>query len=81
MAATLIPVVSSNVEGAGFDKETDELVVRYLTGEYWAYRVGPIMAADFFQAASKGMWLWDNVRVRGTKHLHRVPARQLTWRG
>ena len=31
------------------------------------------MAMSLFRAASKGTWVWDNLRIRGTKVGHRVP--------
>ncbi len=34
--------------------------------------VGLQMARSFFHTSSKGKWVWDNLRIRGTKYGHKV---------
>src|SRR5678815_1557463 len=40
----------------------------------YGYRsVTPEMARSLYRAGSKGTWMWDNIRIRGTVYGHRVP--------
>lgn len=60
---------SSNVEALQFDPLTGDLYVQYLKKHLW-YRsrgVGRKMAELGYIAASKGVFSWDNLRVRGTR--------------
>jgi hypothetical protein len=74
----LLFVTSSNVAAAQYFGETRELMVEYLDGAAWIY--GDISLAEaeaFARAPSKGTWIWDVVKVRGTVHDHKKPAKQL----
>jgi hypothetical protein len=74
---------SSNVQAAQYDIDRRELIVSYLPsgkkpGAIWAYDdVSEDEAISFVNAHSKGSWTWDNLRVRGTVHQHKKPARQI----
>ena len=68
-------VTSSNVESARYLWEENQLWVSYRGGVVWSYDVPFHKAAEFYRAGSKGGWVWDNLRVRKTKHDHQVPAR------
>lgn len=68
---------STNVEAAHYDPHAQELYVTYHSGDRWAYGIPPSAAEDFAHAHSKGTWIWDNVKVRGTIHAHQVPARKV----
>ncbi len=60
---------SSNVEALQFDPLTGDLYVQYLKKHLW-YRsrgVGRKVAELGYIAASKGVFSWDNLRVRGTR--------------
>lgn len=65
---------SSYASSWWYQKDNGELVVRYHDGVVWGYVVGGKLAESFFLAGSKGTWMWDNVRVRGTVSDHKVPA-------
>lgn len=69
----MVPVNSSNVHSIGYDLERGMLYVRYLDADgaaagplYGYHDVQPREFADFLDAASKGKWVWSNLRERGT---------------
>lgn len=70
---------SENVESATYSIEDKILVIQYKGGgSPWSYEpITELQAIDFTKADSKNGWLWDNVRIRGTKHGHRVNARRV----
>lgn len=76
---------SSNVYAYGYDIETRNLYVRFRApgetdktgarpnraGPLYSYaHVPPEIFLRFLQAPSKGVWIWDNVRIRGTLSGH-----------
>ena len=70
---------SSHVRAIRYLRADQVLEVEYgRRGEpsvFWGYgEVTPQEAEDIARAASKGVWLWDHVRVRGTVHEHQRPA-------
>jgi hypothetical protein len=72
------PVSSSNVAEAAYDRDSGRLLVRYKSGGGgWWYEVGREAAEAFYAAPSHGGWLWDNVKVRGSRSEHQVPAGRL----
>lgn len=86
MTGEMIPVVSSNVHSIGFGWNPDNpshgtLRVRFLDGKgksrqgagslYYYHGVHPDVFSAFVQAASKGKFVWDRLRVRGTVSGHR----------
>lgn len=71
---------SSNVHGFSYDIDTSTLYVRYQAaerfgkgpGSLYAYsHVTPEKFLRMYNAPSKGTWLWDEVRIRGTWSGHR----------
>lgn len=78
-----IEVSSSNVHSIAYDLENALLYVRFLgpapegevrtdPGSLYQYRdVTPRQFQGFQRAASKGSWVWDNLRIRGTVSGHR----------
>lgn len=82
----MVPVESSNVHSIGFiwngaTPEKGTLKVRFLDKRKGAHRSGkgatyhyfdvhPLMFLAFQNAASKGKWVWDNLRIRGTVSGH-----------
>lgn len=88
MHGTMHDVVSSNVHSIGMQAQpgarTGTLLIRFLgtqpngrrggKGPTYAYRDVPIeLFRAFRTAASKGKFVWDHVRVRGTVSGHRFP--------
>lgn len=80
-----IPVTSSNVESIGYiwneaNPAKGTLKVRFLDKRkgatsargsvYHYYDVHPSLFDNFRRAASKGRWVWDNLRIRGTVSGH-----------
>jgi hypothetical protein len=58
----LAPVISSNILGVGYARETQVLVVQFTTGGVYAYhRVTVGKHADFLAAKSKGQWLHQHL--------------------
>jgi hypothetical protein len=65
-------VNSSNVLRIMYDREEEKLWVHYKSGApYWYYPVQEVDALDMFIAGSKGIWVWDNLRVRGSRTAHK----------
>jgi len=75
----MVPVDSSNVHSVGYDLEHHLLYVRYLdpagrAGPLYGYHdVRPEEFLDLLDAPSKGTWVWDNLRERGTVAGYRKP--------
>ncbi len=74
----MIPVgASSNVHSYGYDWRRRRLYVRFLGTSQGGARIGegalygydgvsPKLFLDLLDASSKGTWVWDNLRIRGT---------------
>jgi hypothetical protein len=72
------PVYSSNVRGMMYRALDNELVVEFLNGSAYLYRsVTFSMARSALEAQSKGGWVWDHLRVRGSRTAHQVPYRRI----
>lgn len=73
-----LPVNSTNVRGATYFQESNQMLVEFKGGSAYVYsNVSEQEAINFAQAASKGAWVWDNLRIRGTKYGHRKPYRRI----
>jgi len=71
-------VRSSNVTLAQYFPGENKMMVEFHGGrsEMRAYLYSDVNedeAVDFWKADSKGKWVWDNLRVRGTRDQHRKP--------
>ncbi len=78
----MVPVgSSSNVHSYGYDWRKRRLYVRFLAtgadgsrggkGPLYGYEgVPPRLFLDLLDASSKGVWVWDNLRIRGTYSGH-----------
>lgn len=85
MQTEMIPVSSSNVHSIGFRYDTADigtLLVRYLASLPNGRRAGPGSLYEYFKvpsilferfknAASKGKFVWDELRIRGTVSGHK----------
>lgn len=80
----MVEAVSSNVHSYGYDVDSLTLYVRYIADEKFGRGPGSLYAYDgvplrkflaLYDAPSKGIWIWDNVRIRGTWSGHRHPHR------
>lgn len=59
---------SSNVAQYWYEQANRTLYIQYKDGSTYAYySVSEPEAISLFQSASKGTWVWDNLRIRGTK--------------
>ncbi|HOV61672.1 MAG TPA: KTSC domain-containing protein [Candidatus Hydrogenedentes bacterium] len=80
----MVEVASSNVHSIGYDLDQHILYVRFwvetvrqgqivrFPGSVYGYRdVWPEEFLAFLQAPSKGNWVWDNLRERGTVSGHK----------
>lgn len=73
-----LPVSSSNVASATYALDEEQLTISYLDGAAWQYSPVTVEEAlDFARALSKGTWVWDNLKVRGTVHQHQKTAVQV----
>lgn len=62
-----VEVVSSNVLAIQYDKEHQWLYVVFKTNAWYQYFDVTVKEAEsLFFAGSKGGWVWDNLRIRGT---------------
>ena len=74
-----LPVTSSNVASIRYLGDENALEVEFHGGRpeepgFYRYdQIPPAMARDFAKAASFGRWVWDNLRVRGTRYGHKKP--------
>lgn len=76
---------SSNVHSYAYNVNTWELYVRFLGGEgehragpgpiYQYSHVPPELFLTLLKAGSKGSWVWDNLRIRGTVSGHQFDYR------
>lgn len=58
---------SSNVSAAQYDPHEDYLQIGYKNGGWYGYHgVSSDEAASFYRSGSKGNWVWDHLRRRGT---------------
>ena len=70
----LLFVNSSNVGAVQYFEQDRKLMVEFLGGSAYLYsNVSLEEAKSFANAQSKGAWVWDNLRVRGSKTAHRKP--------
>ena len=82
----MVEVRSSNVHSIGYDLDNHILYVRFwaeterkgqlvrFPGSLYGYRdVWPEEFLDFLDAGSKGGWVWDHLRERGTVSGHKKP--------
>jgi len=75
----LINVHSSNVSHAQYLIAEGKMIVGFKNGSEYEYgNISEEEAMIFAQAASKGVFVWDFLRVRGTKRGHRKPYRRVT---
>lgn len=73
LAGELTEVVSSHHRAAVYDAAGQKLTLIFRDGgAYEYYGVTLDMARSYAAAASKGTWVWDNLRVRGSKTAHKV---------
>lgn len=73
---------SSNVDWFQYLPDTRQLKVGFGKGgrkksTYLYDQISPVEAASIFSFRSKGTWVWDNLRVRGTVHGHKKPYRKI----
>lgn len=60
-------VTSSNVDWIQYDRNKHLLYIGYKNGaSYVYYDVDPVESSSLYNAGSKGRWVWDELRVRGT---------------
>lgn len=65
---------SSNVQAFEYDKPAGELYVQFSDDRWYRYSsVSHGEAQGLFRANSKGGWVWDKLRIRGTVYGHRKP--------
>lgn len=79
---------SSNVEAGVYYPDSMRLELQFRDGTYYAYySVSAEEASSLYRAPSKGIWVWDVLRIRGTKLGFRKPyawlsapsAKQRAW--
>ena len=85
LTGQMIPVTSSNVHSIGFKMNyptptQSTIYVRYLGNKdgvrsglgpmYEYFDIHPDQFQSFVKAASKGIWVWDHLRVRGSRVQH-----------
>jgi hypothetical protein len=64
---------SSNVAAFRYLEDPQILFVRFKNGAVYGYEpVNPQMAMGVWRASSKGGWVWDKLRIRGTAYGHQV---------
>ena len=66
-------VHSSNVVSAQYYPIERKMLIQFKDGRYMYSNVSEQEALNFAQAQSKGAFVWDTFRVRGSKTAHRKP--------
>lgn len=70
---------SSNVQAIQYHSDDQRLLIQYLDGSMYAYHpVSMGLAMSLYGASSKGTWVWDNLRVRGTVFGYQIPYELLS---
>lgn len=70
----MIFVNSSNVAGVQYFPEVEKMMVEFIGGGAYLYsNISLAEARSFLQAQSKGGWVWDYLRVRGSRTAHKKP--------
>ena len=70
---------SSNVAAAQYFKEVGKMMVEFHNGSAYLYsNVSVAEALEFAQAMSKGGFVWDRFRVRGSRTAHKKPYIKLS---
>lgn len=65
---------SSWVRRVSYDDEEESLLVTCKGGTQVMYlHISELEARSFWFAASKGRWIWTNIRVRGSQKSHQKP--------
>jgi len=87
VTGAMVPAHSHNIHSYGYDVESEILYVRYMYTDssgtktkqagslYQYFDVDPRMFLAMHQAPSKGVWIWDKLRVRGTVSGHQKDYR------
>jgi len=71
----ILIVHSSNVSSAVYSLADKKLIIEYHSGDVWSYgNINEQEAIGFAQAQSKGGFIWQHIRVRGSKTQHKKPA-------
>lgn len=72
---TIFFVNSSNVVSAQYFPDPEfKMLIEFYDGSAYLYsNVSEYEALSFAQAPSKGIWVWDHLRIRGTVTGHRKP--------
>ena len=70
----VLPVHSTNVTFAQYLHGKEQMIVGFKNGAVYRYsNVSEGEAIEFAQAQSKGLWVWDRLRVRGSRTAHQKP--------
>jgi len=71
-------VHSSNVAAMQWHEETSQLMVEFLNGSAYLYdNCDERIAVEALNSFSKGNFIWNEMRVRGSKTAHKRPYRRL----
>ena len=65
---------SSNVQSATYNARENSMDIGFRNGGVYRYQdITPPEAKSFYSAGSKGKWVWDHLRVRGTVFGYQKP--------
>ena len=71
-------VHSSNVAAMQWHEATSQLMVEFLNGSAYLYdNCDEQVAVAALNAMSKGQFIWDEMRVRGSKTAHKRPYKKI----
>ena len=72
-------VYSSNVVMAQYFEDTSQMMIGFSTNRSYIYDgLSLYEAKTFVTTTSKGKWVWDHLRIRGTAYGHRKPYRSVS---
>lgn len=75
----VVYVHSTNVRAGQYLPDEGKMILEFLDRSFYEYdNISRQEAILFLTAASKGSWVWDTLRIRGTKYGHRKPYRKVS---
>lgn len=69
-----VALESTYCRSVRYDDRRNLLMIEYNDGVIWNYAISKSEAEEMIRSHSRGVWIWDHIRVRGTIHDHQVAA-------
>ena len=71
-------ITSSHVTGMQYIAKKEQLILSFWNGSHYQYEnIGKSEALSLLYTGSKGSWVWDELRIRGTVKGYKKPYRKI----